>query len=331
MRSNGNTASNALWNPDERHHPPPTSSMAEERDSEMERYIRKKYELGLFKAGSSASSSSSRAPVAEPTSLNRARERDGRPTVGRTAGAGDPWAGRENRWNPELNDVVVRSPNVVAGNVDRDLPPIPLSAGAPPRRRPSPVKGVATAAPTSGQAQLINLDGGQSSTLPLQLNTGFPSQSQPQMAFQPQQRPFQSTQLQQSQSTFQPQPSTQFGLSPQPMNSWMSTSPMQSYQLQQPQPLQSTSFLPSQSPQPQYGQHMPMMSTGTPMGMGMGMQPTGMMGMQYSNGFSPANGFQPQMSGQYMSTQQQQQQQQQQYAGHPGQMAMGYTNTYGMR
>ncbi|KAI0088309.1 hypothetical protein BDY19DRAFT_985604 [Irpex rosettiformis] len=40
MRQNGNIKSNALYNPDEIRHPPPTNYIDSERDSELEKYIR---------------------------------------------------------------------------------------------------------------------------------------------------------------------------------------------------------------------------------------------------------------------------------------------------
>ncbi|GHJ88976.1 hypothetical protein NliqN6_5378 [Naganishia liquefaciens] len=51
MREMGNARANAVWNPDETRHPPPVST-AEfgERQGEMERFIRDKYEAGLFRA-----------------------------------------------------------------------------------------------------------------------------------------------------------------------------------------------------------------------------------------------------------------------------------------
>jgi hypothetical protein len=40
VKQNGNIKSNALYNPDERKHPPPTNMSDSERDSELEKYIR---------------------------------------------------------------------------------------------------------------------------------------------------------------------------------------------------------------------------------------------------------------------------------------------------
>ncbi|KAG2134103.1 hypothetical protein DEU56DRAFT_809977 [Suillus clintonianus] len=48
MKRNGNITSNALYNPDEARHPPPTNMMEAERDSEIEKFIRAKYEFKWF-------------------------------------------------------------------------------------------------------------------------------------------------------------------------------------------------------------------------------------------------------------------------------------------
>ncbi|KAI0640406.1 hypothetical protein C8Q79DRAFT_1107257 [Trametes meyenii] len=48
MKSNGNIKSNALYNPDEIRHPPPTNMIDSERDSDLEKYIRSKYEYKAF-------------------------------------------------------------------------------------------------------------------------------------------------------------------------------------------------------------------------------------------------------------------------------------------
>ncbi|KAI0705611.1 hypothetical protein C8Q76DRAFT_630669, partial [Earliella scabrosa] len=48
MKANGNIKSNAHFNPDETRHPPPTNMIDSERDSELEKYIRYKYEYKKF-------------------------------------------------------------------------------------------------------------------------------------------------------------------------------------------------------------------------------------------------------------------------------------------
>ncbi|QRW13265.1 GTPase activating protein for Arf protein [Ceratobasidium sp. AG-Ba] len=48
VKSIGNINANAKWNPNEARHPPPTNLEESERDSEMEKYIRAKYEAKRF-------------------------------------------------------------------------------------------------------------------------------------------------------------------------------------------------------------------------------------------------------------------------------------------
>ena len=40
MKQVGNIKANAIYNPDERRHPPPTNLIDSERDSELEKFIR---------------------------------------------------------------------------------------------------------------------------------------------------------------------------------------------------------------------------------------------------------------------------------------------------
>lgn len=190
LRSIGNTASNAIYNPDERRHPPPTSSSTAERDSEMEKYIRKKYEQGAFKPGHSK-------VLAEPTSRNRFREALDRDLDGK--GLWD--RSQENRRNPELNDLVVRMEK--KKTQERELPPLPVSAsstGPGPRERPRPTTTPSPApipvslplpqsraGSTGSQAPppaLVDLSGTASnSTLPLQNQSLAPPQSAPSTFF----------------------------------------------------------------------------------------------------------------------------------------------------
>ncbi|WVN89539.1 uncharacterized protein L203_104764 [Cryptococcus depauperatus CBS 7841] len=190
IRNIGNTASNLIYNPNESLHPPPPSYGHDERDSEIEKYIRRKYEQGAFKNGTAARLDGR----VEPTSLNRARERDGRLPFG--ANGGHLGLGKENRRNPELNNILVSREKK-----ERDLPPIPVSSSAesahraPPRARPvrSPSnqdivslgsirnesEGVSAQAqqPKVQEANLIDMSVGQSSTLPLQVDMSGASSS----------------------------------------------------------------------------------------------------------------------------------------------------------
>jgi hypothetical protein len=84
--------------------------------------------LGSFKAGTEVAGRKALGP--EPTSLNRARERDGK-----TSGA----VGGMNRRNPELNNVIVKK-DVSEGYKERELPalPIGITSGAGSRGRGRP-------------------------------------------------------------------------------------------------------------------------------------------------------------------------------------------------
>ncbi|ODN82778.1 hypothetical protein L202_01055 [Cryptococcus amylolentus CBS 6039] len=312
MRSIGNTASNAIYNPNERLHPPPSSYGHEERDSEIERYIRKKYEQCAFKGGASARLDGR----VEPTSLNRARERDGR----LQAGAAGWTVGKENRRNPELNDIVMPRKK------ERDLPPIPVSPSAssptgraPPRARPvrSPsAQNVASMRPAPAppsEANLVDLSSASTSTLPLQLNVSPSPQPQ-----QPQYIPIQPTGFSTSPS-FTPQFASPNGmmsnyLSPQPSpsqtfnNMHYSPQPQQGYGHHlSPQPSYSTLQQPQMSPGYQSqqafgngmmgGQQMGQMQLGQgQFGVGMGMGQQGMMngslnGQGQMGGYGQMNGL----------------------------------------
>lgn len=234
MRQIGNKASNAIWNPNEALHPPPTSLGAEERDSEVEKYIRRKYEQGAFKAGAP------KRTLPAPTSLNRAREMDGRlPSGSVTSLAGSSGGGSssfENKRNPELNDILAKKPIFAT---ERDLPALPVNTtGAAPRPRPArsnsstpapnaqnnpqnPFPSALTSQPSNGamysqmgsNGMLINMEGGISSTMPLQLNV-------PQYATNNPYNPFGQQQQQPRVINTAPIPSTSmFPISPGPSSS----------------------------------------------------------------------------------------------------------------
>lgn len=263
MRNMGNKASNAIWNPNEALHPPPTTLGADERDSELEKYIRKKYEQGAFRKDAPQRGGPSRAA---PTSLNRARELDGRLPSGTVTGLRSVVG--ENRRNPELNDIVTRRAPPIP--VERDLPALPVgTTGAPPRTRPvrsasstpAPSIAPATTAPqvvpqsmTNGgngfNNGLVNLSGGTNATLPYQMSPpSFTQQSNPynpfsQQPFPNQQQPFHGhlgTGQMSSQNTFSTSPNAAMGILP---NHNMSTSAPSS--LAMFDPLHSASSQPSQ-------------------------------------------------------------------------------------
>ncbi|KAH7910541.1 hypothetical protein BJ138DRAFT_1152658 [Hygrophoropsis aurantiaca] len=71
MKQNGNVKVNSFYNPDETRHPPPTNMIDSERDSELEKFIRAKYEFKRF-----VDRSASRlVPPARSSSSNVSRPR----------------------------------------------------------------------------------------------------------------------------------------------------------------------------------------------------------------------------------------------------------------
>lgn len=171
MRQMGNTASNAIWNPDERRNPPPTTlSGSDDRDGEMEKFIRRKYEQGAFKTGANTSR------MAAPTSMNRARAAAGLPVPAPGIPRSNSWT-NPNPRNPELNDVLFSK--------EKDLPRIPKqqntgSSGItsqhsgptqPPRPRPVPSRSHTpqSTGTSQGVGSLIDMGEGTSATAPLQM------------------------------------------------------------------------------------------------------------------------------------------------------------------
>ncbi|WVO20320.1 uncharacterized protein IAS62_001614 [Cryptococcus decagattii] len=262
IKNMGNNASNAIYNPNEALHPPPPSYGHDERDSEIEKYIRKKYEQGAFRGGAAARLDGR----AEPTSLNRARERDGR----LPAGSAGLHLGKGNNRNPELNDVI-------AVNVkrERDLPPLPTSTSTQPvfgknlpRGRPvkSPsIQGISSVVPvwntvvngsgstsTSTQqkvpvANLIDMSNSANSSLPLQVNMSAPATGVS-PSFSHGQSQFLTAQPQSWGSTFSTSTSNNMIMN----GGNFSVSPQMANSLQSPAFAQQMSF----SPQPPFGQHI---------------------------------------------------------------------------
>ena len=216
LRSIGNAKSNEIYNPNETKNPPPTTSDSSERDSEMEKYIRRKYEVGAFKAGASSSkvdqgvNSRDRYKQAQTQGPGSRLERERERVEG-------------NRRNPELNNLVFKKETPR----ERDLPPLPTlsatrtgsssGAGTGARERPKPVSNTGTGTgsqppPLKTEAMLINFGGGGlNSTLPLQ------SQFQPPLQAQAQQIPTFTQNGTGFGAQFDPQqqlPQQQFGLSP---------------------------------------------------------------------------------------------------------------------
>lgn len=70
MKQTGNIKSNALYNPDEKRYPPPTNMIESERDSELEKYIRAKYEFKTFMKRTNEAKPKA-SPLAPSSSIDR--------------------------------------------------------------------------------------------------------------------------------------------------------------------------------------------------------------------------------------------------------------------
>lgn len=105
MRSKGNTLSNALYNPNESLHPAPTNtSEFQDRDGELEKFIRRKYVLGSFKADATGGGNGGGSP-----SRNRQRARTS--------------ADEGNRYTPSSSSSGLQAPNRRPSD---HVPPPPL-------------------------------------------------------------------------------------------------------------------------------------------------------------------------------------------------------------
>ncbi|GEM10363.1 hypothetical protein Rt10032_c11g4380 [Rhodotorula toruloides] len=69
MRQLGNVKVNSMLNPDERRHPPPPQDSGNERNSQLERFIRNKYEYRTFAAPASSTNGYANDATAPPTPL----------------------------------------------------------------------------------------------------------------------------------------------------------------------------------------------------------------------------------------------------------------------
>ncbi|KAJ7151405.1 hypothetical protein C8R43DRAFT_1005036 [Mycena crocata] len=351
MRQNGNLKSNHFYNPNEARHPPPPNLMDGERDSEMEQFIRSKYEYKSFidrsaivasKLGPSRSASSvSPRPPPEPT----------------YAPAKPPSA-------PSVRSTTLPAPPVI-----RSLTQPPPALPQQPQFQPPPQRPQFNPQPQQQQQQqqqqqpqggvwndLISLQApASSSSLPLQFQAsqGFGQQQQPMSmnagmaGYQPQMtmsaNPYQSqfTPNPYSQSQFTPSfssptpsfSSPAFAASPAPLYNPQPQpfAPQQQQQLFQGQPIQSpVGFQPSTTPTFGNNQMLGGNHFGTPSpqpSMSGSPQPPFM-----SSSPQPQGQFQPQQQGQFQPQQGQFMglspqppfQQQQQYGGGGGmQMQQG--------
>lgn len=168
VKEMGNIKSNAIYNPDESRHPPPTTISADERDSDLTKYIRRKYELGAFKRAAPKALAESNAIT------SRAIARDAR--AGHVRPPLQPEElPRRDRDLPALPISPTRQRPTVNGPVWNNLQ---SSSSQAAQARPAPLNRAASTpvVPSSHpqQANLIDVEGSTTSTRPLQLSN-FPT------------------------------------------------------------------------------------------------------------------------------------------------------------
>ncbi|KAF7329742.1 ARF GAP-like zinc finger-containing protein [Mycena kentingensis (nom. inval.)] len=184
MREMGNANSNAIYNSNEARHPPPVNLLDGERDSEMEQYVRSKYEYKRFVDRS--------ALVAAKLGRSRTapRSRGVSPSPAAAASSSNPLPPRSNTTAPE-------PPKAAPPRSFTHPSSAPASAPPPPQPQRPPQQ----SAPSQPQQQpggvwndLISLQTpSMNSSLPLQLQANPPPpflQQQPQQplmtGYQPQ-------------------------------------------------------------------------------------------------------------------------------------------------
>ncbi|KAK7042499.1 ARF GAP-like zinc finger-containing protein [Favolaschia claudopus] len=190
MKNNGNIKSNQFHNPNEARHPPPPNLMDGERDSEMEQFIRSKYEYKSFvdrsalvasKLGPSRSAASM-SPNPPPSSTSNATPSSSKPPV------------RANTTIPETKAPPPRTLSQPAALQSQPQAVPQIQQQRPPQQQPP--------APAGVWNDLISLQTpSSSSTLPLQIQAtpapmpGYAQQQRMGMnsmntGYQPQMPPF---------------------------------------------------------------------------------------------------------------------------------------------
>ncbi|WOO79762.1 UBA domain-containing protein 3 [Vanrija pseudolonga] len=214
MKDMGNIKSNAVYNPDQRKHRPPPNTSSDERDSELSKYIRRKYELRAFAAAAAPELATSNAV----TSRSMARDaRKGHPEFASVlqnhrAAPPPPPAASAGAFSVPTSPARPRPTRSATGPAWSALEPkavSPASTGSSPRSnlaaplnavppRSNSISAVSTAgklavspsftaarlpSPTPKPNLLVDIEGSTSSTRPLQVNA-FPTVP----AWQPQQQ-----------------------------------------------------------------------------------------------------------------------------------------------
>ncbi|KAJ7829435.1 hypothetical protein B0H14DRAFT_1209952 [Mycena olivaceomarginata] len=184
MKNNGNIKSNLFYNPNETRHPPPPNLMDGERDSEMEQFIRSKYEYKSFidrsalvasKLGPSRSAST--VPPKPPPSSNS------------SSSVSKPPAAPPVRSNTTLPETKPPPPRTLSQPLPAAAPPQPQfsqpAQQPPPQQQPGGVWNdlISLQAPASSSTLPLQLQAstplqGYGQQQPMNMNTGY----QPQMA-----------------------------------------------------------------------------------------------------------------------------------------------------
>ncbi|KAG9226606.1 hypothetical protein CCMSSC00406_0006169 [Pleurotus cornucopiae] len=131
MRQNGNLKSNAYYNPNESRNPPPTRMMENERDSELELFIRSKYEHKRFIDKSALVAAKLGPSRAAPVPASQASRAVSSPIVAGTPTLSSQSALGINRPStsalPETSSIAARQP--AARSASHPLPPstVPLN------------------------------------------------------------------------------------------------------------------------------------------------------------------------------------------------------------
>ncbi|KAJ7720844.1 putative GTPase activating protein for Arf-domain-containing protein, partial [Mycena metata] len=193
MKQNGNIKSNLYYNPNEARHPPPPNLMDGERDSEMEQFIRSKYEYKSFldrsavvasKLGPSRSASAvaSRATPSPSTNGNSNTSAASKPPSAPTVRSAEPKTPPPRSFSqpvplpPPQQTPQRQPPPPPAGGVWNDL----ISLQAPASSSTLPLQLQASPAPLQGYGQQ-----------PMTMNTGYqPRMQMGSMAANPYQSQF---------------------------------------------------------------------------------------------------------------------------------------------
>ncbi|KAF8065075.1 hypothetical protein FPV67DRAFT_168049 [Lyophyllum atratum] len=168
MRSMGNANSNAIHNPNEVRHPPPANLMDAERDSELEQYIRSKYEFKRF-MDKSALVSSKLGPTRSVTSVTSSgsSRSASSPLASAPPPSARPSTTTPSSQIPPKRPFAVTTPVAPTRSASQSLTTTQPLSQQPPQKPPPQTNGVDN--PKGVWADLVSLQAPpSSSSLPLQ-------------------------------------------------------------------------------------------------------------------------------------------------------------------